>query len=251
MEAWIMGRQSMTWQHPTCFVQGLSFEVIALYLSPVGIRSNLRSNVQSLVRSKVEKQGGRGKCKVSLERFATGETKVACRSHTATIYLKLAPAADALADALALVPDFDPSGVAGFAELSTSTQNSVIRALGSQRVNAAPSKKRSAEPKTKSTTEVPHACSSDLMTDAYKDGFRGAESSRRRVSSPSRKARWRGSSAGRHASAGCCQTRRLPRTATRGHTRATPRPSPRAVGTGGCCEPRGWQMVMWVLTQVC
>eukprot|EP00467_Chlorarachnion_reptans_P023411 CAMPEP_0114516930 /NCGR_PEP_ID=MMETSP0109-20121206/17610_1 /TAXON_ID=29199 /ORGANISM="Chlorarachnion reptans, Strain CCCM449" /LENGTH=336 /DNA_ID=CAMNT_0001697391 /DNA_START=128 /DNA_END=1138 /DNA_ORIENTATION=+ len=63
MTAWIMGRQSITWQHPACFFANVSF---------------------------TRETSGRSKCKLTNARFARGEARFTCRSHTAAINLKLA-----------------------------------------------------------------------------------------------------------------------------------------------------------------
>uniref|UniRef100_A0A7S4DXD7 PARP-type domain-containing protein n=1 Tax=Lotharella globosa TaxID=91324 RepID=A0A7S4DXD7_9EUKA len=62
MQAWIMGRQSMTWQHPKCFMENISF---------------------------TREATGRGKCKISKKSFEAGEARLSLRSHTATSNVKL------------------------------------------------------------------------------------------------------------------------------------------------------------------
>jgi len=59
MEAWIVGRNAVTWQRPQCVLQNLC----CLYSS-----------------------GGKGKCKASNVPFAKGQLKIGIRSHTATSY---------------------------------------------------------------------------------------------------------------------------------------------------------------------
>lgn len=79
MRAWIMGRQSVTWQCPTCFLQNLTC-------------------ARDLT--------GRGRCKATNRSFEKKELKVGARSHTATSYYKL----DAVVGILAKVIDWVPSG---------------------------------------------------------------------------------------------------------------------------------------------
>jgi len=63
MQAWIVGRQALTWQCPRCFLGNLLLAH--------------------------EKSSGRGRCKASGEAFAAGELKVGARSHTATHFYKV------------------------------------------------------------------------------------------------------------------------------------------------------------------
>jgi hypothetical protein len=59
MQAWIAGRQSITWQCPACFLGNLSCAHDA---------------------------SGRGRCKMTKQKFTKGELKLGARSHTATNY---------------------------------------------------------------------------------------------------------------------------------------------------------------------
>jgi hypothetical protein len=77
MKAWIMGRNSVTWQCPGCFVKRL---VVALETT------------------------GRSTCKASGAKFARGQPKIGTRSHTATSWIALDAAPAVLAPALALLP---------------------------------------------------------------------------------------------------------------------------------------------------
>eukprot|EP00942_MAST-04A_sp_MAST-4A-sp1_P001483 g1483.t1 len=62
MKAWIMGRNSVTWQHPTCFLHNIKMD----------IASNSRT-----------------KCKFSSIPFNVGDLRIGFRSHTATSWVSL------------------------------------------------------------------------------------------------------------------------------------------------------------------
>lgn len=62
MQAWIVGRQALTWQCPPCFLQNLILSLEAT---------------------------GRGKCKLTSQAFPRGAAKLGCRSHTAVSYFSL------------------------------------------------------------------------------------------------------------------------------------------------------------------
>jgi len=62
MQAWIVGRQALTWQHTECFL------------------SNLTCGYEA---------SGRTRCKITGESFKKGELKIGARSHTATSFYKL------------------------------------------------------------------------------------------------------------------------------------------------------------------
>jgi len=63
MHAWIMGRNSLTWQCPGCFIDNM---VVAL------------------------EKSGRGKCKLTHQAFEKGTPKLGVRSHTATSWVSIA-----------------------------------------------------------------------------------------------------------------------------------------------------------------
>lgn len=77
MEAWISGRQSMTWQHVICFLQNVSCGY---------------------------EKTGRSKCSVAGKHLEKGKVKIAVRSHTATCYYSLDVVKEVLAAVLAWVP---------------------------------------------------------------------------------------------------------------------------------------------------
>ena len=77
MQAWIVGRQAITWQCPGCFLGNLVVTVEA---------------------------SGRGYCKISNEAFNKGEAKLGARSHSATTYFKIdaaVPLLEAVAEQVA------------------------------------------------------------------------------------------------------------------------------------------------------
>lgn len=78
MEAWIVGRNAMTWQHPICMLKNMC----CLYE---------KSN------------GGKGKCKVSHIPFVKGQLKIGVRSHTATSYYRIEAIEGVLANLVALL----------------------------------------------------------------------------------------------------------------------------------------------------
>merc|ERR1711871_402486 len=102
MQAWIMGRQAITWQHPRCFA----------------------SNIQVAIE-----ETGRGKCRASKVAFTKGEPKLGLTSHTNTIWLKPSMASTLLAPALALVPDFNSEQVVGPDSLSKAQRAAVLASL--------------------------------------------------------------------------------------------------------------------------
>jgi hypothetical protein len=78
MEAWIVGRNCVTWQRPQCLLKNLC----CLYE---------KSN------------GGKGKCKASHAPFAKGQLKVGIRCHTATSYYHTKMIAGVLANIVSLM----------------------------------------------------------------------------------------------------------------------------------------------------
>ena len=78
MEAWIVGRNCVTWQCPECLLKNLC----CLYE---------KSN------------GGKGKCKASHAPFAKGQLKVGIRCHTATSYYHIKMIAGVLANIVSLM----------------------------------------------------------------------------------------------------------------------------------------------------
>jgi hypothetical protein len=78
MEAWIVGRNCITWQCPQCLLKNLC----CLYE---------KSN------------GGKGKCKASHAPFAKGQLKVGIRCHTATSYYHIDVIAAVLANIVSLM----------------------------------------------------------------------------------------------------------------------------------------------------
>ena len=80
MQAWIMGRQAVTWQHPCCFMGNLTVAVEAT---------------------------GRGKCKGTGLPLTKGEPKLGMRSHTNTSWLSLGCAAEVLAPVVNAAPAAD------------------------------------------------------------------------------------------------------------------------------------------------
>lgn len=69
MESWMVGRQVIVWQHPTCFFEGVHIST---------------------------ETSGRGKCKQSKLPFTTGELRLSVTAHTTTNHFKLAAGATLL-----------------------------------------------------------------------------------------------------------------------------------------------------------
>ena len=78
MEAWIVGRNCITWQHPSCLLQNLC----CLY---------------------EKANGGKGKCKVSHIPFVKGQLKIGIRCHTATSYYRIDAIASVLANIVSML----------------------------------------------------------------------------------------------------------------------------------------------------
>lgn len=78
MEAWIVGRNCITWQHPSCLLQN----ICCLYE---------KSN------------GGKGKCKASHIPFVKGQLKIGIRCHTATSYYRIDAIAGVLANVVSML----------------------------------------------------------------------------------------------------------------------------------------------------
>eukprot|EP00947_MAST-08B_sp_MAST-8B-sp1_P003181 g3181.t1 len=74
-QAWIVGRNAMTWQHPDCFVGRVCVAV---------------------------EPSGRGKCKATGRQLAKGEVKLGLRSHTATAWVALSSVPAVLAPVLSV-----------------------------------------------------------------------------------------------------------------------------------------------------
>lgn len=77
MEAWIVGRNAITWQTPKCLLQNM----VCLY----------------------EKSGGKGKCKATHVPFEKGNLKVGIRCHTATSYYSIEAIEGVLSNVVALM----------------------------------------------------------------------------------------------------------------------------------------------------
>jgi len=97
MQAWIMGRQAVTWQHPECFGNGIQVAV---------------------------EETGRGKCKATSQGFSKGEVKLGLTSHTNTIWLKLS-AVDAVLPPALLLTNFDYSKMKGMDSLTDAQRRAV------------------------------------------------------------------------------------------------------------------------------
>jgi len=80
MEAWIVGRNCVTWQEPKCLLQNLCC---------------------------VYEKSGKGKCKASHKSFAKGQLKIGIRCHTATSYYRVEIIAGVLANVVALMRSED------------------------------------------------------------------------------------------------------------------------------------------------
>merc|ERR1711865_349401 len=98
MEAWIMGRQAITWQHPKCFLHNIKCD---------------------------EASNARGKCKVTGEPFSAGDVKIGCCSHTATSWVSLASVPMALGKVLLLEKQLKLSELNGFDGLPPAKQSKV------------------------------------------------------------------------------------------------------------------------------
>jgi len=77
MQAWIVGRQAVTWQCPTCFLDNVSCAY---------------------------ETSGRGRCKASNRTFKKHELKVGTKSHTATSYYKVEAVGPILDKVMTWVP---------------------------------------------------------------------------------------------------------------------------------------------------
>eukprot|EP00468_Gymnochlora_sp_CCMP2014_P003528 CAMPEP_0167750938 /NCGR_PEP_ID=MMETSP0110_2-20121227/6274_1 /TAXON_ID=629695 /ORGANISM="Gymnochlora sp., Strain CCMP2014" /LENGTH=237 /DNA_ID=CAMNT_0007636325 /DNA_START=120 /DNA_END=830 /DNA_ORIENTATION=+ len=77
MNAWIAGRNAVTWQHPVCFFENISFT---------------RENT------------GRSKCKYSGDKFQKGDARLSCQSHTAFTNIKLSALSLCLREAVISSP---------------------------------------------------------------------------------------------------------------------------------------------------
>jgi len=102
LEAWIMGRQAVTWQHPKCFAEGIHFSP-----SP----------------------SARGSCKFSGERFEKGETRLGLTSHTTKSYVKIEHASAVLED-FVKTTKLNLTKVEGFKSLDAKSKKSLQQALG-------------------------------------------------------------------------------------------------------------------------
>jgi len=76
MQAWIVGRQALTWQCPSCFLANLTCAL---------------------------EKTGRSRCQITRENFDKGEVKVGLRSHTATFWYGLDVVGKVLGVVLSLV----------------------------------------------------------------------------------------------------------------------------------------------------
>jgi len=76
MEAWIVGRNAMTWQRPKCLLQNMC----CLY-----------------------EKSGKGKCKVSHIPFEKGQLKIGIRCHTATSYYRIEAIGGVLSNVVSLM----------------------------------------------------------------------------------------------------------------------------------------------------
>jgi hypothetical protein len=103
MKAWIMGRQSMTWQHPNCFVRNMVVE---------------------------EAANARTKCKITGESFATGDLKLGFCSHTSKLWVSMASAPTELGKVLVINDAVVKlSELEGFEALPEAKQSKVVAML--------------------------------------------------------------------------------------------------------------------------
>lgn len=103
MEAWIMGRQAITWQRPQCFLSNLSVTT---------------------------EMSGRGKCKATGDPLVKGEVKLGMTSHTNTAWVQLSAVPKLLAPVLAITDqELKPSELAGLDELSKAERAAVEAVL--------------------------------------------------------------------------------------------------------------------------
>lgn len=141
MRSWIAGRNSMTWQCPTCMVSNLIVAVEAT---------------------------GRCKCKVTNTNFRQGDLKFGLRSHLSTLYLQLSEVPAILAPVFAVIPASEKASsiqVEGLELLEKEDQDAVAQViddaieLSNQKQVQPPREKRSTAkvaPKSK-TKNVPKA----------------------------------------------------------------------------------------------
>jgi len=104
MHAWIMGRQSLTWQHPSCFASNVSIALEAT---------------------------GRSKCQATRELFSKGDVKIGFKSHSSTKWVRLSMAWLHLAPVVDLLKTFHVSTLSGFQGLDKLQQDQVKSQLSS------------------------------------------------------------------------------------------------------------------------
>ena len=112
MEAWIVGRQAITWQHPKCLLEN----TCCMYE---------KSN------------GGKGKCKASQVPFTKGQLKIGIRCHTATSYYRIESFAGVLSNVVSLMRSeagfedvrLTVDGIDGSENLSTEDRESLAASL--------------------------------------------------------------------------------------------------------------------------
>ena len=102
MKAWIMGRNSVTWQHPICFLNNIK----------VGNATNSRT-----------------KCKYSNVLFHSGDLRVGLRSHTATSWVTVESAMKLLQQMRNIVAKITVENLEGFSTLSCEEDQNRIRSL--------------------------------------------------------------------------------------------------------------------------
>ena len=102
MKAWIMGRNSVTWQHPICFLNNIK----------VGNATNSRT-----------------KCKYSNVLFHSGDLRVGLRSHTATSWVTVESAMKLLPQMRNIVAKITVENLEGFSTLSCEEDQNRVRSL--------------------------------------------------------------------------------------------------------------------------
>jgi len=95
LDSWIAGRLATTWQDPSCFAKGMSFNLC---------------------------ESGRGKCKVGNEAFEKNQPRLTFQSHQTTAHVCLDHASKALQGVLGVLPSIEASELEGFELLSDEEQ---------------------------------------------------------------------------------------------------------------------------------
>ena len=158
MESWMVGRQVMVWQHPSCFLEGLQVTCEA---------------------------SGRGRCKQTKELFEAGERKLSATAHTTTSHFKLRAGAELLRPVLAAIsPSPDVGSIAGIDDLESSERQLFSNALMSDAREEVPLKP--SEPNIDATPTTSQALGHSSAPDGQ-----GTQPAKGRVTKAKGKVCWR------------------------------------------------------------